>query len=213
MFPVRFCPPVSRQLGTSGWRRAGPASFSRWSGRGDTPPLAVTLAVTRYRSFMTPSTTKSPAHNSTGNGELGRATIFLTCFAGTMLGWVLGVTIESMLFPPAPSPASSTISSPQTSGSPSSITLSSLSAQVIDEDTDTCVYASPEQTREAIAELHTIFATSSSSTSNNNTAEELGSDKVSTDPDDLHNHGFSANDHYPGVHIIEIFCTTRFTDS
>lgn len=44
-------------------------------------------------------------------------------------------------------------------------------------------FGSPQDIRKAIEELHTTFKST---------------EKVSTDPDDLHDHGFSANDHHPG---------------
>jgi len=47
-------------------------------------------------------------------------------------------------------------------------------------------FATSEEMKRAILELEESFG---------------GAEKVSTDPDDLHNHGFSANDHHPGEYF------------
>ncbi|KAF9553236.1 hypothetical protein CPC08DRAFT_673450 [Agrocybe pediades] len=55
-------------------------------------------------------------------------------------------------------------------------------------------FATPEEMEQAITELKKTFG------------QEGDNGKVSTDPDDLHDHGFSENDHHPGMnHSVVVY--------
>lgn len=53
-------------------------------------------------------------------------------------------------------------------------------------------FGSPKDIANAIDELKSAFTGGTG-------GQELLDAKVSTDPDDLHTHGFSENDHFPGM--------------
>lgn len=58
-------------------------------------------------------------------------------------------------------------------------------------------YGSPEDFQRAIQELRDSFP---------------DKDAVSTDPDDLHTHGYSENDYHPGASTMRIHCLSCLTD-
>lgn len=196
MFSAQLRRVAARHVAGSGWRRRGPAFFSSVHGRDSPTSTCVSESTwpTRSRLFSTSSIPELPPPNSKGNGGIGSASNLLMNFAVATLGVLSGTAIYWQFLAPAPH------------STPSNSSSTSPTPQTADDNTDACLYASPEETRQAIAELRAIFTSQSSSSTAN---ENSGTDKVSTDPDDLHNHGFSANDHYPGTCAIKIAAICR----
>ena len=62
-----------------------------------------------------------------------------------------------------------------------------LSPAIKDDENESTQFGSPSDFKKAIQELQSTFP--------------LDAHKVSADPDDLHVHGFSANDHHPGMYV------------
>ena len=62
-----------------------------------------------------------------------------------------------------------------------------LSPTIKDDQNESTQFGSPGDFKRAIQDLQFTFS--------------LDANKVSVDPDDLHVHGFSANDHHPGMYV------------